>query len=458
MSTTYDLVVRGGRIVLEGQGILEGDLAISDGRIAALGATLPAGIAPEEFDARGLHVLPGVIDTHTHWGYRGEFANDARTDSAAAAIGGTTTAHVLHRVPAGAYERFRDAAAAHSVIDFLLTPTVFNEATAQMIPQAIEQWGCRAFKFYLAYRDLPNAQPGDNWNELTDGLMMEALDVLSRYENTVAFVHAENAEVIARTVQRVRASGADGLAAWEEANPDIAEAEAIQRAAILCERAGVPMYLVHLSGKAAINMVGRVRRDWPHTFAETCPHYLFHNVDRSSTAVKFSPPVRSPADNAALWEAVADGTINCIGSDNTTTCSPAKTGDVWSLTRGGPGAGVLLPLLLSEGVNTRRLTLERVAQVTATNAAKVLGLHPRKGAIGIGADADLVLVDLALARSVSPELLGLDSDYTLYDEMTLTGWPVAVLNRGKFVARDFEVVAAPGSGLSLGRQWAATTE
>ena len=449
---TYDLVVRGGRLVLDGQGVLEGDLAISDGRIAALGATLPPGIASEEFDARGLHVLPGVIDTHTHWGYRGEFADDARTDSAAAAIGGTTTAHVLHRVPAGGYERFRDTAAAHSVIDFLLTPTVFNEATAQVIPQAIEQWGCRAFKFYLAYRDLPDAQPGDNWNELTDGLMVEALDVLSRYENTVAFVHAENAEVIAHTVKRVRASGADGLAAWEEANPDIAEAEAIQRATLLCERAGVPMYLVHLSGKAAVDMVKRIRRDWRRTFAETCPHYLFHNVNGSSTAVKFSPPVRSQADNAALWEAIVDGTIDCIGSDNTTTCPPAKTGDVWSITRGGPGAGVLLPLLLSEGVNAGRLSLERVAQVTATNAAKVLGLHPRKGSIGIGADADLALVDLALARSVSPELLGVGSDYTLYDEVTLTGWPVAVLIRGKFVARDFEVVAAPGSGLSLGRQ------
>lgn len=447
----YDLIIRGGHIVLDGQGLLQGDLAIDGGRIAALGASLPRGSAGEEFDATGLHVLPGVIDTHTHWGYRGEFADDARTDSAAAALGGTTTAHVLHRVPPGEFERLRATAASNSVIDFVLTPTVFNEATASLIPEAIEEWGCRAFKFYLAYKALPQAQPGDDWNELTDGLMVEALDVIARYEGTVAFVHAENAEIIAHDVHRAPASGDDGLGAWEAANPGVAEAEAIQRAGVLCERAGVPMFLVHLSGRDALDMLKRVRRDWAPTFAETCPHYLFHNVEESPAAVKFSPPVRFQADNAALWQAVADGTIDCIGSDNTTTCSPAKAGDIWSITRGGPGAGVLLPLLLSEGTNKGRLPIERVADVTSTKAAKVLGLHPRKGSICIGADADLALVDLGLRRTVRPELLGVGSDYTLYDDVTLQGWPVAVLSRGRFIARDFEILAEPGAGAHMGR-------
>lgn len=448
---TYDLIIRGGHVVVAGQGVLEGDLAIENGRIAAIGASLPRGVAREEFDARGLHVLPGVIDTHTHWGYRGEFADDARTDSAVAALGGTTTAHVIHRVPPGAFEQLRSTAAARSVIDFAITPTIYDAATSDLIPQAIEEWGCRAFKFYLAYKDLPDAQPGDDWNNLTDGLMVEALRVMASYGNTVAFVHAENAEIVAHNVRRGHAAGGDDLASWESANPGLAEAEAIQRAAVLCERSGVPLFLVHLSGRDALDMVDRVRRDWVQTFAETCPHYLFHNVEGSSSSVKFSPPVRFEADNAALWRAVSDGAINCIGSDNTTTCSPAKDGDVWTKTRGGPGAGVLLPLMLSEGVNRGRLSLERLAEVTSGAAARILGLE-RKGAIRIGADADIAVVDLELRRTVSPELLGVGSDYTLYDDVELQGWPVAVLVRGAFVARDHEIVASEGAGTYLGRE------
>jgi dihydropyrimidinase len=443
---SYDLVIRSARIVVDGQGVLEGDLAVADGRIAALGASLPAGCAAEEFDARGLVILPGAVDTHTHWGYRNAFDDDARTDGRAAVLGGTTTAHVMHRVPPGELAHLRDLAVASTSLDFVLTPAVYDEATAAEIPRAIEEFGVRAFKFYLAYKPSPVSQPGDDWNQLTDGLMLEALEVIARYPGTVAFVHAENAEIVAHGIARTRAAGGSGIAAWEEANPSIAEAEAMQRAAVMCERAGVPLYFVHLSGEDALAMLHRVRRDLPDVRAETCPHYLFHNVARASDAVKFSPPIRHAADNEALWRAVADGTIDCIGSDNTSTCSPAKTGEVWSITRGGPSAGVLLPLVLSEGVARGRIDLVRAAQVTATNAAKVLGLHPAKGAIRIGADADLAIVDLDRERTVSPEALGVASDYTLYDDVVLRGWPVATLVRGAFVAREHELVGAPPGG------------
>jgi len=443
---SYDLVIRGGSIVIDGQGVLEGDLAIVDGQIAALASSLPPGCAGEEFDARGLVVMPGAIDTHTHWGYRNEFVDDARTDSRTAVLGGTTTAHVMHRFAPGEFPELRDQALGAASLDFVLTPAVYDEATAALIPQAIEEWGCRAFKFYLAYKPSPVSQPGDDWNRLTDGLMMEALETIARYPGTYAFVHAENAEIVAHNIERTRSAGGDGIAAWERANPSLAEAEAMQRAAVLCERAGVPLFFVHLSGEDALGMLDRVRRDLPGIRAETCPHYLFHNVTESSDAVKFSPPVRHQADNAALWRAIADGRIDCIGSDNSTTCSPAKTGDVWSITRGGPSAGILLPLVISEGFLRGHIDLVRAAQVTATNAAGVLGLLPRKGAIRIGADADLALIDLARERTVTPEALGVASDYTLYDDVVLKGWPVATLVRGAFVAREHELVGAPPDG------------
>lgn len=450
---TYDLVLRGGRIVVDGQGVLEGDLAIRGERIAAMGATLPAGCAAEEFDARGLVIMPGAIDTHTHWGYRNAFEDDAHSDSRAAVLGGTTTAHVMHRIAPGDLPRLRDLAVEAASLDFVLTPAVYDEATAAEIPRAIEEWGCRAFKFYLAYKPSPVSQPGDDWNRLTDGLMMEALRELAAHPGTYAFVHAENAEIVAHGIDRTRSAGGSGLVGWEAANPSLAEAEAMQRAAVLCERAGVPLYFVHLSGEDALGMLRRVRRDVPGIRAETCPHYLFHNAAEAPEAAKFSPPVRYRADNEALWAAIADGEIDCIGSDNTTTCSPAKSGDIWSTTRGGPSAGVLLPLVLSEGVARGRISLNRAAEVTATNAARILGLE-EKGAIRIGADADLAIVDLDRSRTVTPEALGVASDYTLYDDVTLTGWPVATLVRGAFVAREHELVGAPPDGprhLSRGR-------
>lgn len=453
---SYDLVIRDARIVVDGQGVLEGDLAVRDGRIVALGASLPAGCAEDEFDARGLVILPGAVDTHTHWGYRNAFDEDAASDGRAAVLGGTTTAHVMHRVPPGDFAHLRDLAIASTSLDFVLTPAIHDEATAAEIPRAVEEFGVRAFKFYLAYKPSPVSRPGDDWNRLTDGLMLEALEELARYPGTVAFVHAENAEIVAHGIARTRDTGRSGIAAWEEANPGIAEAEAMQRAAVMCERTGVPLYFVHLSGQDALAMLHRVRRDLPGVRAETCPHYLFHNVQHASDAVKFSPPIRHGADNEALWRAVADGTIDCIGSDNTSTCTPAKTGDIWSITRGGPSAGVLLPLILSEGVARGRIDLVRAAEVTSTNAAKVLGLHPRKGSIRVGADADLAIVDLDRERTVSPEALGIASDYTLYDDVVLKGWPVATLVRGAFVAREHEVVGAPPGGpQQLTREWDA---
>jgi len=447
----YDTLVRGGRVVLPDQGVQEADLAIEGEQIAAILGPERAPAARATIDARGLHVLPGALDPHTHWGYRGDFGTQCRSDSRAAAIGGVTTALVLHRIQPGQFPELRRQGEASSVIDFVFSPAVFSEATAACVEDAIEAWGCPSFKFYLAYRRIPGAPPGDDWNELTDGLMVEALARMARYGGTLACVHAENAEIINRAVARVRASGRDGLAAWEEANPGIAEAEAIQRAGLFAAEARVPVYFVHLSGRDALKALSRVKAHWPLAYGETCPHYLFHNVEASPAAVKFSPPVRHREDNDALWEALAGGLLDCVGSDNASTLWDAKQGSVWEIVRGGPGAGVLLPLILSEGVNTGRLSVERAAEVTSTTAARIFGLSPRKGAIRVGADADLLIVDLGLEKTVSRDLFGTWSDYTLYTGVRLKGWPVITMLRGRVVARDGVVHAAPGFGRFLPR-------
>lgn len=447
----YDALVRGGKVVLPGHGVQEVDLAIDGEQIAAI-LEAGAGDARAVVDARGLHVLPGVLDSHTHWGYRGDFVVQCESDSRAAAIGGVTTALLLHRVPPGGFDELLRLGETHSTIDFIVSPAIFNEATASFVEESITQWGCPSFKFYLAYRRIPGAPPGDDWNELNDGLMLEALERMAAWEGTLACVHAESAEINIRAIARVKGSGRDGLAAWEEANPSIAEVEAIQRAALYAERTEMPVYFVHLSGRDAVTALDRVRTHWPRAYGETCPHYLFHNVETSPPAVKFSPPVRHREDNEALWDALARGRLDCVGSDNAPTLWSAKQGTVWDVVRGGPGAGVLLPVVLSEGVNKGRLSLERAVEVTSTNAARIFGLYPRKGTIQVGADADLTIVDLRLEKTVSREIFGTWSDYNLYSGVTLKGWPVMTMLRGRLIMRGGTVTVNPGYGRFVPRR------
>lgn len=448
----FDLLVRGGRVVLPGQGVLEADVGVAGEHIAAI--LQPGGSAEGHMtiDASGLFVLPGAVDSHTHWGYRGDFGIQCRSDSRAAAIGGTTTALLLQRMQPGQFAELKHQGETLSTIDFVFSPAIFNEATAACIEEAVEHWGCPTFKFYLAYRRITGSPPGEDWNELTDGLMIESLARMSQYKGTLACVHAENPEIINHAVDRVRRSGRDGLAAWEKANPGIAEAEAIHRAALFAEQTRVPVYFMHLAGREALDALARTKAQWPQTYGETCPHYLFHNCETSSPAVKFSPPVRHREDNEALWKALASGLLDCVGSDNASTLWDVKQGSIWDIVRGGPGAGVLLPLILSEGVNKGRLSLQRAVQVTSTNAARIFGLYPRKGTIQVGSDADLTIVDLQLEKTVSRELFGTWSDYTLYEGISLKGWPVITILRGRVVAQDGRVQIEPGYGKFIPRR------
>ena len=380
MSTgTYDVAVEGGTLV-SGDGRTEATIAISNGRIAALFAPGTAVRAETTIDAAGKHVLPGAIDTHMHWGYKGDWVEQCRGDSRSAAIGGVTTAHVMHKFQPGQYAELKALAIENAMIDFMLTPTVFNEDTAAFIEEAIEEWGSPSWKFYLSYRDRPDAPSGDNWNELTDGLLVESLGRLAAYDGTLALAHAENAEICNRAINKLTASGRDDLVAWEEGHPGVSEAEAVMRIGLFAEYAGVPLLVVHMCGRDSLLALERVKANWPKTYGETCPHYLFHTSGTPDRKVKFSPPVRQQEDVDAMWEALRSGLIDVVGADNASTTAAAKEGSIWEIPRGGPGSGTILPLLLSEGVNKGRLSLERVVEVASSNAARIFNLYPRKGA------------------------------------------------------------------------------
>lgn len=445
----FDTLVLNGTVVTE-SAIVRTNLAIRDGRIREVGngATWTA---DNTIDARGLHVFPGAIDPHTHWGTLQDLAGQCRVDSRAAVLGGTTTALVLHRMPPSGHAEAVAVASQHSYVDFAITPAVTTDEHGERIERILEHESL-SVKFYLAYRRLDDAPSGDDWNLLTPELFERCLRVMGSRRGAVAYVHAEDAHRINSSMARSPQDAGDGLKQWSQANPQDAEVSAIRYAADVGRRTGATVYFVHLSGRAALSALASVAQGHNKVYAETCPHYLFHTTD-SDPIVKFSPPVRDIGDKDALWAALASGAIHCVGSDNSTTTADEKLGSVWTIRRGGPNAGFLLPIMLSEGINKGRISPSLAAAVTSTNAAKIFGLYPRKGAIRRGADADVTLVDMKKRVSVTPELLGGELPYTLYDDARLTGWPIGTMLRGQLICWEGELLHEKPSGMRLQRDF-----
>ena len=454
-----DLLISGAKLVIPDQGIISADLLITGERISGIVARGTEVNAKSVIDARGLHALPGGIDPHVHWGNYGEFEDDAYSESRAAAIGGTTTVLLFQRIAADysqadtgrfvnmPFAETRRRAEANSVIDFAFSPIIHDVESAERVEVLRREHQCTSFKFYLAYRDLPGALPGDDWNQVDDGLLLDTLISLGTIPGSLACIHAENSEILARSVKNAVKEPNDGLAAWDKANPTAAEVEAIRRAGTFAELAGVPLYVVHLSGEDALESFRRTKQYFPTTYGETCVHYLAHSSETGPVALKYSPPVRGNQDSDSLWAGLADGSVSCVASDSVCAPPSTKQGNVWDIARGAANAGIRLPLVLSSGVNSGRLTLEQAVRVTSENAARIFGLYPQKGVLAVGSDADIVLVDLA-ASLKSQEVF---PTYENYNEFRITGWPTHTILRGALVAEDRRIIEDAPYGKFLPR-------
>ena len=227
--------------------------------------------------------------------------------------------------------------------------------------------------------------------------------------------------------------------------------EAVRRVAFLAGRAGCPLYVVHVTSREGIDFVATARRAGQAIYAETEPHYLTETLDSpAGNLAKVIPPIRQAVDRDALWAALATGGVDAIGSDHVSARRERKQGSVWDAQLAFPGIATILPVLFSEGVNAGRIPLSRVVAVTSTNPARIFGLE-RKGALLPGRDADFVVIDLELERTVDAGMLGSVSDFSIYEGRTLRGWPVLTVSRGEVVVRDGEVVGSEGHGRFLRR-------
>lgn len=265
--------------------------------------------------------------------------------------------------------------------------------------------------------------------------------------------HAEDIEVIARILPAIRATGRQDLAAWAEARPGFCETLDVIRAIAIAKVTGCPIYFVHIHYPDSVGVITKAKEEGVNVIAETCPQYLVLNSssDVSAPLARIAPPLRDEASNSAMWQAIRDGVITCMGSDHCSTTT-GMSKDLWTAPQGAPGLETLLPIMLSEGVNKGRITLEKLVEVLCYNNAKAFGIYPQKGAIRVGSDADLVIVDLekkVKLRAVNQHYA--ISDYCLYEGWEVKGWPVLTMLRGTVVVDDGRMVAKPGIGKYIPR-------
>lgn len=449
-----DLVVRGGVVVIPGTGQLRVDIGIAEGRIVALGEEL--GGAKATFDAGGKVVFPGVVDPHIHLGNTLSFAEEAHTESRAAVLGGVTTVCVFLRRTDPYLEHlpgFRRAIDESSYVDAAFHLQIFTEEQLRELPACAEEYGVRSFKFYMS--GIPGIV-----QSVSDAFLLEGFrQVTALGPDAVACVHAENASLVEWARAELGRTKPHGTVAdWEAAHPAEAEALAIQTAAYLAGEADAHLYIVHLSSRAGLDVVRRLKHDGVRLTVETTSPYLgLSSDDANGFLLKMVPPIRSAPNTQALWGGFLDGSIDLVGTDNTSRTRATKQPEagLHAARPGYAGLGTHLPALLHFGHHVRGAPLELLAERMCRTPARVFGLYPKKGTIAVGSDADLVVVDLALEREVRPEALGGMSDFSPFESKRLRGWPVATIKAGRIVARDGTLVEERPTGRYLPRAPAA---
>jgi len=456
---TFAAVIKGGTVATAAD-TFQADVAIDGGKIAAIGRDLKG---TKEIDARGLLVLPGGIDSHVHIEQKSSAgimtADDFYTGTRSAAAGGTTTV-----IPFAAQQRgqsvrqvvedYHKAAGPKAVVDYAFHMIVSDptpQVMGQELPALIER-GYTSFKVYMTYDAL----------KLDDRQMLDVL-ALARAHGAMTMVHAENHDVIAWLSDRLLAAGHTAPKFHAVAHAAIAEREATHRVITLAEIVDVPMLIVHVSGREAIEQIRWAQGRGLKVYAETCPQYLYLSAedldqpDFEGAKCMCSPPPRGRDNQRYVWEGLQSGVFQVFSSDH----APYRFDDpegkkkhgqnpnFKKVANGVPGIAARLPLLFSGGVSEGRLTLNQFVALSATNHARLYGLYPRKGTIAVGSDADIALWDPNREVKITVDLLHDAMDYTPYEGRVVKGWPVKVLSRGEIVAEDGKVSEAAGRGQFL---------
>ena len=436
-----ELVLHSGRVVTHA-GEFEGGVAISGGKIVAMGTRDALPSAARTIDLGGRVLMPGVLDPHCHLGVNYDYDDDMATETRAAALGGVTTVLLFARNPKGSYIPFykerRARGEAQAYIDFGFHFGIQREDHIAEIPMVAAETGVQSFKCHMGY------EPGNSIGIVSssDAWVFGAMREAAKLPHGVVSVHCENTDLAYLLKKEMMASGRQDLAAYTESRPQFVEEEAISRVLRLAEVTRCPLYIVHTSVGRGPRLAQEARTRGVDVTMETCPHYLTrtgYDADLDATA-KISPPLRDKKNVDGLWDGLLRGWVDTLGTDHV----PFKKtgGDVWSEKPGVVSFAWELPLMLHFGVHQRGLPLWRLVRLNSYNPARRFGLLHRKGVMAVGADADLVVVDLDEERTVEHAGKGT----CLYQGWRLRGWPTLTISRGRVVAEGGQVDSAAHGG------------
>jgi dihydropyrimidinase len=456
---SFDTIIKNGTVVTATDSFTA-DVAITGGKIVALGKDLPRDNAKCVLDASGKYVFPGGIDVHTHLDmpFGGTTsADDFETGTRAAAFGGTTTLIDFAIQYKGqhlrqAFDTWMQKAAGKAVCDYAFHCIVTDISDGQLQEMnALVGEGVTSFKLFMAY-------PGVFM--LDDTSIFRALQTTAK-NGAMICMHAENGSAIDVIVQQALAEGKTAPKYHALTRPTTAEAEAVSRAIALAEMAGAPIYIVHLSCNDALEKVREARDRGLPVYAETCPQYLYLSLenmdvpDFEGAKYVFTPPLREKWNQEKLWSGLKRDHLQVVSTDHCPFCFKEQKelgrGDFTKIPNGGPGVEHRMSLIFSGGVAAGRFSVNRFVELVATTPAKLFGLYPRKGTIAVGSDADLVIFDPKRKATISAKTHHMRVDYSMFEGIEVTGMADTVLSRGKVVIEGEKFLGHSGQGEFLRR-------
>ena len=453
------LLIKGGEIVTVGSR-MRGDIYVEDETIARIGRGLDAPPGAEVIDAAGKMVFPGFIDPHVHiyLPFMATFAKDTHESASIAALIGGTTTYIEMCCPnrnddaLAGYELWKSKADGKSACDyaFHMSVTKFVRETEDQLTQIVKD-GTSSFKIFLAYK---------NFFGVDDAEMYHTLALAKRL-GVITTAHCENAELVAQLQQHLLAERKTGPEWHEPSRPESVEAEGTGRFATFLENTGAAGYVVHLSCEKALNAAMAAKARGVRLSVESVlPHFLLDKTYAERPGVEgmkhvMSPPLREKKNQAVLWNAVARGFVDTIGTDHCPFDTEQKMlgKDAFTnIPNGIPGIEDRVNLLYTLGVKAGKIDLDRFVDAASTRAAQLFGLYPRKGTIAVGSDGDLVVYDPEYRGTVSAKSQHVNCDYNGFEGMKIEGRPSAVTVRGKVQVRDGKFVGEQGRGRMLKRE------
>ena len=460
---TYDTVITNSHIILP-QGMIDKNILIDEGKIVGFTNDTPA--CDNKINGNGLISVPGPIDTHVHYGVYSPINEAAKTESHAAAIGGITTMMRMLRLKdpfSNSLQAQLDASSHSHYIDYAIHASIFTPQQINEMNICVEK-GITSFKIYMnlggevgnVYMDIP-----PNSSKLVESQVNVTNEIVEQTVKTAAslgcpiLVHAEDYESCGCGIKTAKEKNQDGLSAWSNSRSPEFEVKAIKTVSKYGRDYDCVIYFAHIGSERALAQIEEEKKLGTKIFVETCPHYLSLSYDKQEGYLaKVMPPIRTENDNKAVWNALSKNQIDTIGTDHVANQLKLKLAgdDVWGALAGFPGIGTVIPILLNDGVNQNRITLEQFVQFTSQNAAKIFGMYPQKGTLEKNSDADITMIDLKREKKVTSDLFGGFSDYIVYEGRNLKGWPVKTIVRGEIVADDFEIIGKLGHGKLVERK------